>query len=194
MVMRASQASMTGVHGDSAMPMQGPAEIAWIAMPGRALPPGRSTDFRVSIGPMPTVSRIAFTVLATYAGATTATAMPPVSLTLTPAATAQTGNASGGGGAATDPDAALFAQLVAENKGGPSVLSVAGWVVAVLVAIGAGVLIRRRPAAAGVDAEPETVKAELPEPETAREIPTDKELEIVPGSGQGAELPGRPDE
>lgn len=136
-------------------------DITWIAMPGKNLAPGAATDLSVSLGPLPTVSSMPFTVLPTYANGTAGAAMPPVDVTLTPltpdqAAAAGAAHAAHGGATGTstaqDPDAGLFAQTVARAESGPSVWAVAGWVAAALAVLGAIGLALRRRHPAGADA------------------------------------------
>ena len=59
--------------------------ITWLAVAGHQLAPGRSADLPVALGPLPTLSSMQFTLSATYANGSPAPAMPPVTLTLTPA-------------------------------------------------------------------------------------------------------------
>jgi hypothetical protein len=130
-------------------------DITWIAMPGKSLAPGAATDLSVSLGPLPTVSSMPFTVLPTYANGRAGTAMPPVEVTLTPLTPEQAAAAgaehaghggatgTGTGPAAQDPDADLFAQTVASADAGPSVWAIAGWVAAALAALGAVWLVLR---------------------------------------------------
>jgi hypothetical protein len=128
-------------------------DITWIAMSGRSLAPGASTDLSVSLGPLPTVGQMQFTIVPTYADGRTGAPMPPVVLTLTPAAPGQapaghaghSGTTGTGGTATTDPDAGLFAQTVAQAEQGPSLWSIGGWVVAALAALGGlGAVLRSR--------------------------------------------------
>ncbi len=127
-------------------------DITWIAMPGESLAPGAATDLSVSLGPLPTVSSMPFTVLPTYANGTAGTAMPPVDVTLTPltpdqaaAANAEHAGHAGATGTTTapDPDASLFAQTVAQAESGPSGWAIAGWVAAALAALAALWLVLR---------------------------------------------------
>ncbi|MFI7603003.1 DUF1775 domain-containing protein [Actinoplanes sp. NPDC049681] len=128
--------------------------ITWIAMPGKALPPGKSTDLTVAIGPMPsTGTTMTFTVQPTYADPAKGAPMPPVALALTPGdGSAAAGHAGHGGTTTdTDADAATFAALAQAADDGPGFWTIAGWVVAALAAA-AGVIAvlrsRRRPAPA----------------------------------------------
>jgi hypothetical protein len=147
-------------------------DITWIAMPGTSLAPGAATDLSVSLGPLPTLSSMPFTVVPTYAGGQTGTAMP-ASVKLTPltpeqAAALHAGHdATGTSPTAQDPDAALFAQTVAQADRGPGVWTIAGWVTAALALLGAiwFVLRNRRIVEDDLD-EPEEEEPEK-EPVTA---------------------------
>jgi hypothetical protein len=131
------------IHGGSPV-TQTAKDITWIAMPGKALAPGEAADLGIAIGPLPTLSQVLFTIVPTYADGHAAAGMP-ATLTLTPSAPGQADPAHPGhaGTAGTDPDAALFARTVAEADQGPGFWSIAGWIVAVLIAIGAVVAVLR---------------------------------------------------
>lgn len=126
-------------------------DITWIAMPGTSLAPGAATDLSVSLGPLPTLSSMPFTVIPTYADGRTGTAMTVserlVPLTPEQAAAAAAGHAGHGGAtgstAADDPDADLFAQTVADAGRGPRPLAVAGWTAIGLALLGAIGLVWR---------------------------------------------------
>jgi hypothetical protein len=138
------------IHGGTPV-TQTAKDITWLAMPGKSIAPGTSTDLSVSLGPLPTLSKITFTVVPTYADGRTGTPMPPTLLTLTPAApgaagtehAAHDGTTPTGGTASTDPAADLFAQTVAQADQGPGFWSIAGWVIAGLAGIGALVAVWR---------------------------------------------------
>ena len=117
-------------------------DITWTAMPGKALAPGQAADLGVAIGPLPTLSQLLFSIESTYADGHAAAPLP-VSLTLTPAAAGPADPAHHPGTTGTDPDADLFARTVAEADQGPGFWSVAGWIVAALIAIGALVAVLR---------------------------------------------------
>lgn len=122
--------------------------ITWLAVAGHQLAPGQSADLPVALGPLPALSSMQFTLSATYANGSPAPAMPPVTLTLTPAAPGQTlpthdhgGTATGGTGTAADSDTAaddaVFAKTVADATRGPSIWSIGGWVIAALALLAA---------------------------------------------------------
>jgi uncharacterized protein DUF1775 len=139
---------LTTIHGGSPV-TEVARDITWIAMPGRNLAPGASTDLSVTLGPLPTLSSMRFTVVPTYANGRTGTPMPPVDLTLTPVAPGQAADGhaghDGAGQARTDPDAALYARTVADAERGPSWWAIAGWVVAGLAGSAAvWVVLRHR--------------------------------------------------
>jgi hypothetical protein len=146
--------------------------ITWIAMPGHALAPGQSTDLKISVGPLPTLSTMKFTMTTTYTGGQAGPPMSALNVTLNPPTSAEiaaehaghdesaTGDTSGTGDtSATDPNAAedaQFAQVVAEATRGPSVVSVLGWVLAALALLGGGAwLMFRGRHRAEEDDEPE---------------------------------------
>ena len=154
-------APMDGIHGEAIT--ETAADITWTAMPGRALAPGKSTDLTVAMGPMPASAQMSFTLQPTYADPAKGAPMPPVVLTLTPAAPGQAPTHGGHSGTTgtTDADAATFAALIDASDDGPGFWTSAGWVVAAL-ASAAGVIAllraRRRPVAAE---EPEAEEKEL---------------------------------
>jgi Domain of unkown function (DUF1775) len=118
--------------------------ITWIALPGRAIAPGKSADLAVSLGPLPTLSQMHFDVTPTYADGKAGPAVPPVVLKLTPATPEEVAAAHAGHDAAqpeaaaggTDPDSALFAQTVSAAEHGPSIWSIGGWIIAALLGLG----------------------------------------------------------
>jgi hypothetical protein len=158
-----------------------PSAITWIAVNGTTIAPGRSADLTVAVGPLPTLSSMGFTVGATYADGSAAPSMPPATIALTPsdgaAATTHHGGAATGAdqqGGLTVAEQARFNEILDEGRG-PSVASVAGWVVAALALLGAGGMwFRNRHRA--TDDEPEPDESE---PDT---VPADAEKEPV-GAG-----------
>ncbi|MEV4704205.1 DUF1775 domain-containing protein [Actinoplanes sp. NPDC049316] len=156
---RKVDAPLTPIHGGDPV-TETAASITWIAMPGKALPPGESADLTVAMGPMPTTgSRMSFTVQPTYADPAKGVPMPPVALTLTPAAPGQeaaghSAHGTTGAEGTSDADAATFAALAAAADDGPGFWTIGGWVVAGLALAAGAVAVlrsRRRPAA-----EPQT--------------------------------------
>jgi Domain of unkown function (DUF1775) len=117
--------------------------ITWIAMPGRALPPGKSTELAAAMGPLPAATSMTFTFQATYADAKPGPALPPVALALVPAQPGQALGHGGHGGTTQGSDAATFAALAAQADDGPGFWSVAGWVLAGLALAAAAVLLMR---------------------------------------------------
>jgi hypothetical protein len=149
---------LTSIHGGTPV-TETTKDITWIAVGGKSIAPGGSTDLSVSLGPLPTLSQMQFTVVPTYADGHAGRPVPPVVLKLTPATAEQQAAAHAGhegttGTDSSDPDAALFAQTVAEAEHGPSIWSIGGWVIAGLLGLGAIVAVlrsRRRNAPAGTD-------------------------------------------
>ncbi|WP_433825170.1 DUF1775 domain-containing protein [Actinoplanes sp. CA-015351] len=139
---------LTSIHNGTPVD-EAPSAITWIAVGGKSIAPGGSADLTVAVGPLPTLSSVRFAVDAKLADGSAAPAMPPASLTLTPSdGTATTTHH--GAAAPADP-AALTAQEQAafneilEEQNGPSVMSIAGWVVAALALLGCGwVMLRNR--------------------------------------------------
>jgi uncharacterized protein DUF1775 len=139
---------LTSIH-DGTPVTEATKDITWIAITGKSIAPGRSADLSVSLGPLPTLSQMQFTVVPTYADGHAGPAEPPVVLKLTPATAADQAAAHAGhvgttattgtgtGTDSSDPEAALFAQTVAQAEHGPSIWSIGGWVVAGLVGLGA---------------------------------------------------------
>jgi hypothetical protein len=179
--MKTLSTPLTTEHGLPAT--QTTSSITWLAVAGERLAPGQSADLPIALGPLPTLSSMQFTVSATYANGSPAPAMPPVTLTLTPAAPGQAvtghdhgGTAAGSTGTAADPAAAAedaaFKKAVDNATRGPSILSIAGWVVAALALLAAGFYFLRGRHRAEDD-EPEDEQ-----PEAAAE-PTKDEKEPV---------------
>jgi hypothetical protein len=120
--------------------------ITWIAVPGKALAPGKSTELGVALGPLPTTSSITFSLQPAYADGKPGPALPPATLSLTPAVPGQATGHEGHGGTATvpdDADAATFAALAAQADDGQSFWTIAGWVLAGLALAGAALLLLR---------------------------------------------------
>ena len=147
---------LSAIHG--AQPVtETAASVTWIAMPGKALPPGKSADLTVAMGPMPSTSaQMNFTVEPTYADPAKGAPMPPVVLSLTPAVPGQEAAGHHGTTATdgtSDADAATFAALAEAADDGPGFWTIAGWVVAALAAAAGIVAVlrsRRRPETARV--------------------------------------------
>ncbi|WP_306214039.1 DUF1775 domain-containing protein [Actinoplanes sp. RD1] len=165
---------LTTIHGGTPVSSTA-AAITWVAVKGKELPPGKSADLTVSLGPIPTTgTEMTFTVEPTYADPAKGAPMPPVTLELAPASAADqqsTHSGHDGGSATTADDEAMFAALAeAAQDDGPGFWTIAGWVLAGLIAVaGAVVFFRRRPAAGPGSPSDET----------------DKEL-VSAGAGAGA--------
>lgn len=146
---------LTSIHGGTPV-TETAASITWIAMPGKALQPGASTDLSVAMGPMPTdKSAMGFTLEPTYQDPAKGAPLPQAVLELTPstgeAATGHTGHGTTGTGTGTQDatDAATIAALAEASDDGPGLWSVAGWVIAGLGGAAALVMaLRNRRAAA----------------------------------------------
>lgn len=140
---------LSGGHGGTPVTETAGA-ITWTAVSGKAIAPGGSADLPVALGPLPTVSRMSFTLEPTYADGRPGPALPDATLTLVPgAAGAANGHGSGDAGTSGAEEAA-FAAVVAQADEGTGFWSVAGWVVAALAVAGAVVVAlrgRRRDAA-----------------------------------------------
>lgn len=170
------QAPLDTIHG-GAPATAATKDITWTAVGGNSIAPGASADLSVSLGPLPTLSQMQFSVVPTYADGHAGAPMPAV-LKLTPATAEEQaaghaghGTAADGtdGTGATDPEAAQFAQIVAQAQHGPSVLSVAGWIVAALIGAGAIVVVLRSRRKA-TPAEPDEDQAtDSDEPEETKE-------------------------
>ena len=155
--------------------------IIWIAMPGRALAPGKSTDLSIALGPLPDLSSIRMTIATTYTNGQAGPTQSPA-VALTPATAGQLsdahaghddGSATAGTGDATADEDATFAKAVADATRGPSLWSIGGWVVAALALLGGVVLMLRSRHRADEDDEPEdedaTVSADEPAAEGDKE-------------------------
>ncbi|MFI5493716.1 DUF1775 domain-containing protein [Actinoplanes sp. NPDC051859] len=147
---------LKGIHGNSLV-TEATSAVVWTAMPGKELAPGKSTDLSVAMGPLPASGdKMSFALTPTYADPAKGAAIPPATLTLTPAVAGQAAghsahDATGTTGTATSgDDAAMFAALVEAADDGPGFWTVAGWAVAGLLAIAGAVATlrsRRRSAA-----------------------------------------------
>jgi hypothetical protein len=148
--MRKLATPLPQIHGGVPV-TEAPAAITWIAMPGKTLAVGASTDLSVAIGPMPALSTMRWNLTATYAGGKPGPALAPPAVTLTPAGPgdATGGHAAHGGGATgtdesgTDAENQFFAQAVSDAQRGPSSWAIAGWVVAGLALLGGVVMMLR---------------------------------------------------
>ena len=153
--MRTLRAPLVTLHGETPVTETATA-ITWLAMPGRALAPGRSADLSIALGPLPSVSSMRFAFATTYTDGRPGPALPPVSLTLTPPASdvpAPGGHGGHGSGAAAEEEAA-FERAATETARGPSAWSVTGWAVAVLATAVASVLGLRGRRRAAPNADP----------------------------------------
>jgi hypothetical protein len=169
------------------------AAITWIAMPGHALAPGRSADLKISVGPLPTLSSMKFTVTTTYANGKPGPAMSPMTITLNPPTAAEiaaehAGHDESAGGdttgtAADDPNSAedaQFAQVVGDATRGTSIWVVLGWVVAAAALLAGIWLMFRSRHRAEEDEEPEDDEATAsgdPEAKADSKIGTDEPAE-----------------
>ena len=169
--MRKLSTPLATIHGDTAATETASA-ITWLAMPGRDLPAGKGIDLAVAVGPLPELSSMRFTVVTTYADGKPGPAMP-AALTLTPAVAGgpAAGHGHGGGttGQTSPDEAALYAQTVADAQRGPSVWSIAGWVVAALALAGGVVLMLRGRHRAEEDDEPDEEESAAPAAKPAAE-------------------------
>ncbi|OJF13933.1 DUF1775 domain-containing protein [Couchioplanes caeruleus] len=159
---------LTSIHGGSPV-TEATSAITWTAMPGKALAPGKSADLSVAMGPLPTTGdKMSFTLSPTYADPAKGAPIPPVTLALTPATAGGTAGhpahgTTPGGGTSAD-DAAMFAALAEAADDGPGFWTVAGWVVAGLLAAAGAVMVRRarrRPAPDAADEAPAGEAKEL---------------------------------
>ncbi|WP_432832382.1 YcnI family protein [Dactylosporangium sp. CA-092794] len=158
--------------------------VKWIAMPGKELPPGGTTELPLSIGPLPAVAKLSFGVVLTnsdgtqvrWTGQPGAAAAPgehpaPV-LALTAAPAGQGGHAAEHGGAIPDGTADTAGDAAdAADAGGSAPTggtSYLGWALAALVLIAAicvfGVVLDHRRTAASGAQEPD---APTPDSEAA---------------------------
>lgn len=134
------------IHGGTPV-TQTAGAITWIAMPGKALAPGRSANVAMAVGPLPTVGSMSLAVQTRYADGKPGPAMPPATLTLTAAQPGQAPPAHHGaapaGGDASEAEGRMFANAVAEAERGTPIWSIGGWVVAGLLLLGGAALVLR---------------------------------------------------
>ena len=187
MTIRKLDTPLDGIHGGVPV-TETTAEIIWTAMPGRGIPPGGSTDLAVSMGPLPTSALMTFTVRPTYADGSSVPALPPVGLELTPATSGGVTSGGGIGHDATghDPGATQGTDVAAPPADdGPGPVSVAGWIVALLLAVfGSVALLRARRTAAkaaAVTAEAAALTAEAAAPTAPR---TGEPVSTGPAAGR----------
>lgn len=142
--------------------------ITWIAMPGKALTPGASTELTVALGPLPATNSMTFAFEPTYADGKPGPALPPASLSLTPAGAGRQPGHTGHGGTGqqgAEPDAATLAAIADAADDGAGFWSIAGWVVAGLALAAAAVLLirGRRPAEVAEESVEESVEEPVEE-------------------------------
>jgi hypothetical protein len=148
---------LAGSHGGTPVTETAGA-ITWTAVRGKAIAPGRSAELPVALGPLPTVSRMSFTLEPTYADGRTGPALPAATLTLTPPAGGTASGHGSGDAGVSDAEEAAFAAVVGQAEEGGGFWSTAGWVVAALAVAGAAVVVlrgRRRGEAAPDADEPD---------------------------------------
>ena len=186
---RTLQTPLATIHGETET-TQTASAVTWIAMPGKSLAPGKSADLSVAVGPLPTLSQMQFTVQATYADGTAAAAMPPATLTLTPATAEQQAAGHAAHDTATtgasDADDSAFAAVIAQADQGPSMWSIAGWILAALAAAGAiiAVLRGRHRAAPDADADTDTDAAESDPSDEAKDETEDAKEPVGASAGK----------
>jgi hypothetical protein len=179
------------IHGDT-QATETASSITWLAMPGKDLAVGRGTDVRVAIGPLPTLSTMRFTVATTYADGKAGPTMPPADLTLTPGTGgAPAGHSAHGGGSTaatgtTDAESAYFEQAIADAERGPSIWSIAGWVVAGLALLGGAVIMFRGRHRAEEDDEPDEDETGAADAGTADEPVAQAKEPVAAGSSKWA--------
>ncbi|MFC7531032.1 DUF1775 domain-containing protein [Actinoplanes sp. GCM10030250] len=167
------------IHGASPITTV-PSSITWLAV-GKTLAPGQAADLGLAAGPLPQLSTMKFTVEMKYADGSKAPAQT-ATLSLTPSDGSATGTHHNGTGTGTTGDLtpgeqAAFDKILDDADAGPSLMSISGWVVAVLALLGAGwVMLRNRHRA---EEEPGDTPAE---PEGADEDESEKEP-VAAGSG-----------
>jgi hypothetical protein len=160
---------LAGSHG-AAPVTETAGAITWTAIPGKAIPTGGSAGLPVALGPLPTVSRMPFTLEPTYADGRTGPALPAAVLTLTPSAGGAADAHGGSGGEVSDAEEAAFAAVVDQADSGGGFWSMAGWVVAALAVAAAAVVVlrgRRRPGPDTDAGEPDEETEEDREPVAA---------------------------
>ena len=182
--MRTLATPLKTLHGETST-TETAASITWLAMPGKDLAPGRSTDLSVAVGPLPTLSSMKFDVSTTYADGRPGKPMSPASIALTPDVTGGAAQGHGHGGAAAAPGSGsgsgsgedrYFAQIASEAQRGPSFWSIGGWVVAGLALLGGAFVMFRGRHRAEEDDEPD---------ETPSDEPAVEEKEPVTAGGAG---------
>jgi hypothetical protein len=137
--------------------------ITWIAMPGKALAPGKSTDLTVALGPLPALSQMKWNLAATYADGKPGPALTTPIVKLTPAdpndpSVAEHAAHAGGAEAATtsdDSENQFFAKTAADAQRGTSIWAILGWVVAGLAVLAGAVMMLRGRHRADQDEEPD---------------------------------------
>jgi hypothetical protein len=170
---------MKSMHGDSLV-TEVTASIAWTAVQGKAIPPKSATELMIAIGPMPETETMTFAVLATYADGKAGPAIAPAVVALTPAAV----------------DPGLEEAPVAEpgflGEGQDyGFVGAAGWVIAALCAVAAGVSVlrsRRRRIDTGPVKRP---AAKAPSPRT-KTTDAPRTQQDAPGGQDGQDEAGTP--
>ncbi|WP_305788874.1 DUF1775 domain-containing protein [Symbioplanes lichenis] len=159
---------LTTIHGGTPVSSTA-AAITWVAVKGKELPPGQSADLTVSLGPIPTTgTEMKFTIEPTYANPAQGAPMPPVTLELAPPSAADQQSThsghDGGTGTTSADDEAMFAALAeAAQDDGPGFWTIAGWVLAGLIAVAGAVVLlrgRRKEEAADDSSSPEADKSD----------------------------------
>jgi hypothetical protein len=139
---------MQSIHGGAPV-TEATATITWTAAKGKALLPGKAANLMIAIGPLPETERMSFELLPTYADGSTAPAIPPAVLNLTPVAAPEVLPDEGYLlGPETDPTR-------------PGMVSIIGWIIALLTGAAGVVLIvrSRRTGPAPVPSATRTEKA-----------------------------------
>lgn len=147
---------LTSIHNGAPVTETASA-VTWTAVKGKELAPGKTADLPVGLGPLPTTSTMTFKLEQTCADGKAGPAIPPVTLTLTPAAPGEaTGGGHHGGGAqaapATDDDA--YYEALIEANDGPGFWTYAGWALAALGLAAVLVLLLRRRSSTPVEEAP----------------------------------------
>jgi uncharacterized protein YcnI len=171
--------------------------VKWIAMPGKALPPGGKTELYLSIGPLPAVAKLSFGVVLTNSdgtqvrwtgqpGANAAPGEHPApALVLKAAPAGEDAHAAGHGGTAADATPTPAAPAPAADTGDDAATggtSYGGWTLATLFLVAAitvfGLLFQRLRAGAPAPPAP-AEKPDVTAPDT--EAPTeDDSMATVP--------------
>ena len=148
------------------------AGILWTATAGRAIAPGGTADLMVAMGPLPESDRITFTLQPTYADGSTGPALPPVAMTLT-APVAVMEDPTGGDD---------FSDVLRQAEAGTSPWTYAGWIVALLIAVGAVVAVLRSGRACTPAADPRSEAGTSGDAAAAAsaEVTTDGDETIAP--------------